>query len=475
MNIQRENIVEFIFKLIILFILVQPMFDFLSFLNIRGIIPMGISTYLKPLFVFGVGLVLMLVTTKKRKIWFLYWMIFLVYTAAHCFMLLRVDVSMSNVLHELRFMVNIMYMNMFFMDLWMVYHNLEDKKVFLEKMKKALFYVVIIFSVIVIITSVLGIASRTYEYSDANKLGLKGVFDSGQILGHTLSVLYLFILNYLQEKEMKWWLKVVVLSMPTVVMWNLGTKVPYYMVIICSTVYVVMNLFLAIVNKQKVSKFIALPMGIAVIMLVTLQYSPVHYNTVLNQSVLQVGVDNYDLEKISGKDEKNTTLNHGDRNLTPAEEFQLISELSSEYINEKFLSGEIHPSNQRAKQRAYNWKKYELSGIEYKLMGIGYLSDDSSLALESDVLMTVFSFGIVGFTLMLGLVIVAAIKEGIYMLSHINRLDKLSCCCIISFFEFLCISYMAGYTYIYTNFSIYLVCILFVLKARIAEIKTNRL
>ena len=88
MHNKREKIIQLIFKLVLLFILIQPLFDVLSFLDIRQIIPVGISTYVKPIFVFGIGLVLLFLTEQKRILWILYWGVFGIYAIIHCLMLL---------------------------------------------------------------------------------------------------------------------------------------------------------------------------------------------------------------------------------------------------------------------------------------------------------------------------------------------------------------------------------------------------
>ena len=129
----------------------------------------------------------------------------------------------------------------------------------------------------------------------------------------------------------------------------------------------------------------------------------------------------------------------------------------------------MHPSAQRQKQKTFNIKQYELVDWKYKIMGIGYLSSDSTLTLESDVLMTVFCFGVFGFLMMLGLIIVSTFKVGIKMLINIREQTPLTLGSMVGMFAFLGVSYTAGYTYIYTNFSIFLVCLVFVLKANVEK------
>ena len=52
--ITKKITIEFLTQIVLLFILAQPVLDILSFLNVNGYIP-GISTIIKPLFVFGIG------------------------------------------------------------------------------------------------------------------------------------------------------------------------------------------------------------------------------------------------------------------------------------------------------------------------------------------------------------------------------------------------------------------------------------
>ena len=59
--------VDNITKLVLFFIILQPIFDILSFLNIRGYIPIGISTIVKPLFVFVIGFIIYCIDRKQRK------------------------------------------------------------------------------------------------------------------------------------------------------------------------------------------------------------------------------------------------------------------------------------------------------------------------------------------------------------------------------------------------------------------------
>ena len=66
-KLQKIFNVEMISKMVLIFIVLQPLFDILSFLKIRDYIPIGISTVVKPLFVFGVGIFIYLTNKEQRK------------------------------------------------------------------------------------------------------------------------------------------------------------------------------------------------------------------------------------------------------------------------------------------------------------------------------------------------------------------------------------------------------------------------
>ena len=60
--------------------------------------------------------------------------------------------------------------------------------------------------------------------------------------------------------------------------------------------------------------------------------------------------------------------------------------------------------------KANSLYKFNASDIQYKLLGIGFLNQESSLALERDFYMAIFNFGIIGFILFLAIPILTFIK-----------------------------------------------------------------
>ena len=97
-------------NIISIFILLQPFFDILSFLDIRGILPISISTYLKPLIVLVLSLYFFIKVKNNRKFWLLYAFMFLILIVGHFTNLYLITTKKEIILHELRFVINIVYM-----------------------------------------------------------------------------------------------------------------------------------------------------------------------------------------------------------------------------------------------------------------------------------------------------------------------------------------------------------------------------
>lgn len=81
----KEQIHTFLSKLLFLFIIVQPVFDVLSELYVKGIIPIGISTYGKPLFVGLLNIALVLVYRNQFGRCAIHYGIFAVYAVVHLY------------------------------------------------------------------------------------------------------------------------------------------------------------------------------------------------------------------------------------------------------------------------------------------------------------------------------------------------------------------------------------------------------
>ena len=183
----------------------------------------------------------------------------------------------------------------------------------------------------------------------------------------------------------------------------LGTKVPYFITLIVLILYLIIVLFIRFFNKEFERNWfnIVLVVCSIIALLCTYKYTPVAYNTDINNKNEKIELEKYDLNSISGKKKKKSykelIKEHEGEDVSYLEKYYNWGEEASTYLEGLFYSGKVHPSNTRAKQFYYSYKKFMLADFQYKLFGIGYLNQDSLLAIESDFFMALFDFGILGF------------------------------------------------------------------------------
>lgn len=477
-RIEKIFNVNLITKMVLVFILLQPVLDILSFLNIRNIIPIGISTYIKPLFVFGIGLYVFFTNKEQRKSYVKILIPYGLLVIMHCIILKDIKVENSIILHEIRFMINVAYMLVLYMIMDFLYANNPDRDKFIVTLKKTLVVTFFVYCGTIILAILTGTSGKTYEYSDASKDGFKGWLDSGQIFGHALSITLPFLIYYIFNLKIKNKVLNIIckigIVIPITVLLLIGTKVTYFIALIVLATHFILDLIYFIKEKNRlnllasISCLVMLGVSIAVY-----NYLPVKKNIDINNSVLSVDMSGIasgsetnrdDLKKLA--DELNAARAKGnlDPRLQRLQDYYNWDFNSALLLEKKYKDGSLHPSDMRAKQLVYNSNKYMLSSIQYKLFGLGYLNQPSTLTIERDSLMIIFCFGIVGFLTVLLKPILQWCGSSIKILKNLKSVSLETLYLFEGFSIFFCISVYAGYTFIYTNFSIFLVIICLLLK-----------
>lgn len=461
----------YIFNTLLFFVVLQPFLDILSNLYVEGILKIGISTYFKPVFIGLMTLYLFIKYNKNKKWWLLYIMLFLGYIVGHYFILKNLFIDSSILNHEIRFMINIMYMVLLFFDFHMLYKLSYDKKEYLIKIKKTVGITFLIYSMLLIIAILTNTSGLTYEYADKSKLGFKGWYDSGQILGHTISIMFPILLYTLLKPRYKWYYRLLFILPIIIVVSLIGTKVPYFIVLIILVLYLLISLYNKIFNKfYKLNIFNLLFVLICLIsMIFTYKYTPVYHNIKVNNESASNSISSYKIEDITATE----TLKYYDNLIEKNNENKELKEYRNWVLNSSdnllvlYKNEELHPSDTRNKQLAYSLKLFDEASLKYKLFGIGYLNQFDTLSPERDFFMAFLSFGILGFLFFLFVPFMEFIKATIYMIKNIKTNDLETYLLYASFGIFFCISIYAGYTYIYTNFSIFLVLLVMMLKCKI--------
>lgn len=483
--------VDNITKLVLFFIILQPIFDILSFLNIRGYIPIGISTIVKPLFVFVIGFIIYCIDRKQRKNYTKILVSYAILILVHSFILKDIMVSNSVILHELRFMINIAYMLVMFMIMDYIYMNSENKNSFISKLKKTLIVTFLIYASTIVLAIITGTSAKTYEYSDAMKQGYKGWLDSGQIFGHALSITLPFMIYYLLNHD--WKNKMINLIskfsiiLPIGILLLIGTKVTFFIALLVLISHVILDGIYFIKNKKKINIISSLICLVLLIISISVyKYLPVKNNIDINNNVLSVDMsgiekgsetnrkDLVEMRENVNRGENNTNrTKYEDKRLKRIERYYNWDYQASELLEEKYTTGELHPSDMRARQLIYNWNKYKVSSIQYKLFGLGYLNQPEALSIERDIFMIIFSFGIIGFLTVLLKPVLIWIKSTIKILRSFRKIELDTLYLYEGLSIFFCISIYAGYTFIYTNFSIFLVIITLLLRDSFRQYSDN--
>ena len=148
MTKKRQNL---FLRIILIFVMIQPFLDILSRLAILDIIP-NISTYVKPLFVFGFMFYLLVFYSPIWKKWITYIFSFIIFTFIHLFILYKLLVDSSIIIHEFRFMLNIAYMIALFISLFTLYYHSDDKDEMFRRIKNTLFYTFMLYFVLYLIS-----------------------------------------------------------------------------------------------------------------------------------------------------------------------------------------------------------------------------------------------------------------------------------------------------------------------------------
>lgn len=472
----EEKKQQLFLKILLIFILIQPGLDILSRLAILDIIP-NISTYVKPAFVFGLAAYLLFKYSPFKRKWLIYIIVFALFTMGHLYLLYQLLLGKSLILHEFRFIVNIAYMIAMCLSLFTLYYWSNDKKEMLRQLKYTLIITFGIYIVLYFIAILTGTSGRTYEYADKYKNGFKGWYDSGQILGHAFSISFPIMLYAILKPSRYKIVRTFYLAATIVFVSFLGTKVPYFIVIIVLMCYIVLTIFLRIYKKEFIiSKFnlVIVIIG-AISMIATYQYTPVAYNTDINNKNAQIEAEKYNLSSESGRKEVDydkIIKDNPNANLSYVRKYRKWGKAASKYLEAQFYAHKIHPSNTRAKQLSYSAYKYKLSDIQYKLFGLGYLNQSDSLALERDFFMALFNFGIIGFVLFLIIPITIFINSIKFIINNFKKLDLEFWMLFMGLGIFFSISIYAGYSYIYTNFSIFLSILLTMLLLKMDVLDT---
>lgn len=498
---KREKLLRYITKIFLIFIILQPLFDVYSNLANNEIIRFNFITYFKPLFVFAIYFILFVFYKYKGKwkqIFFLGLLI--LYLIAHSIMLYAIFVDTATIIHEIRFLINIMYFIIMFFDIYNIFNIVKDKDVFYNQLKKTLLITVFLYVFLYILAVLTNTSWLTYEFADKNKLGFRGWNFSGQILGHLLSISLPMIIYMVYNMKLNNILKVIGITLLTIPFLLIGTKVPYYILIIVCVMYLIVNVVYKVLHHNyKINKLSCFMSLIIIVFCVVIYHKlPVYHNIVLNNTAISESIKKEDLNKYANEIrdkaqknketiEKNKNSNSNASQKKSKLDFIISSEErleialkyedwtfdSLEKLNELYDSNNLHSADTRNRQTYFLHFKFMQASAPFKLLGLGYLNQPNGLSIERDIIMPFYSFGICGFILLTSILWVLLGKMIFMCLRNIKKLEIETIFACESFCMFFFISFYAGYTYIYPQFSNILAIIMCLLNYNLLKLNKN--
>ena len=499
MNTKQNKKTLMFLKLYLAFIIIQPLCDIISNLYNYDYIPINIITYFKPIFVFGGFLyTFFFIKYNHKKRQFLYYLLVAAFIVLHSILLYLIFTNPLTILHEFRFIINIIYFITIFLTLKNIYSNIDDKDYYYKKLGQALIISVSLYIILYLLAIITKTSWLTYEFSDSTKLGFRGWNYSGQIYGHLLCIASPFYFYNLFKLKINFFIKAIMIIVGLLPFLLIGTKVPYYIIIIVFSIYILVNIFIKIINKKTVIKISEISLSLIIIIGVVVLYKqlPVYKNTEINNTVantesqeedikqytenMQVTVDKNkeNIQSVADNDKENTgnSSNSGNNNRKEiALEYEEWTLKSLEKLNELYNSGELHSSDNRNRQLYFMHYKFGYASLPFKLLGLGYLNQPNYLSMERDIIMPLYSFGIIGFILFTGILWILLIKTIVTCIKNIKKLNIETLMLAEGFCMFFFISFYAGATYIYTQFSIVLAIIMILLWIKLTQLSKNNL
>jgi len=474
----------------LIYIVLQPVFDIFSNLYNYGYIKINFVTYFKPLFVFGLFTFLFFfVKYSGKKKHFIYYLILVIFISLHSYLLYNIMTETTVIIHELRFLINIVYFITIFLDLKILYNISDNKKLFLDKLKKVLIITIILYVIFYFLAVITDTSWLTYEFSDSSKLGYRGWYYSGQIFGHLLSIASPIFIYSVFKSKINYVLKTIIILSTCLVCLLIGTKVPYFIIIIVASLYIIINIIYKFIHKEYKIKIYEIIICLIILSVSILSFKklPLYQNIVINNSVLSTISKEEDLENYSKqmeevvKNNKDKINNKKDDNKNSADiensiafKYEEWTLQSLQKLNSLYATGKLHSSDNRDRQLYFMHYKFLNSTIPFQLVGLGYLNQPNQLSMERDIIMPLYSFGIVGFILITGILWLLLFKTIVIGLKNIKKINLETIFLAEGFCMMIFISFYAGYTYIYTQFSIILAIIMTLLNANLDILKREK-
>ena len=416
-KLNLENLPE---NLLIIFIILCPIFDIISFV-FRNTFNTSISpsTLLRPIIPLIVIIDLFIKSKKKLKM-FIVALVYGIYALVHLllFNTANTGFSYSNVVHEMQYVMNYTFMIII---LFVYAYVFKDKDK--SKLQRAVISSVSIYIASILLSIITNTSSTTY----IEGTGLKGWFESGNSISAVLT-LSIFVLLSTTDKEYRKIIIGEIIIMGIFLCMLIGTRVGLFGFVIALIAFVFAEIVGKLISNNKVNKkFVAC--GIIAVLVVVLVVAVAGSNTLERRKHLKdiegdiVDTSTNEQAHITGSlMEIKQKIDSGEIEDTYMNEAQKKSLLELYDIANKW---NISNNDQRMQQLIYNALLVKNQANPLLIIfGNGYMNQYRELVLEMDIPAFLFNFGIVGLLLYFGpflAIFIYGLYFGIRRIKHIDR------------------------------------------------------
>ena len=416
-KLNLENLPE---NLLIIFIILCPIFDIISFV-FRNTFNTSISpsTLLRPIIPLIVIIDLFIKSKKKLKM-FIVALVYGIYALVHLllFNTANTGFSYSNVVHEMQYVMNYTFMIII---LFVYAYVFKDKDK--SKLQRAVISSVSIYIASILLSIITNTSSTTY----IEGTGLKGWFESGNSISAVLT-LSIFVLLSTADKEYRKIIIGEIIIIGIFLCMLIGTRVGLFGFVIALIAFVFAEIVGKLISNNKVNKkFVAC--GIIAVLVVVLVVAVAGSNTLERRKHLK-DIEG-DIVDTSTNSEAHITgslmeikqkIDNGEIEDTYMNEAQKKSLLELYDIANKW---NISNNDQRMQQLIYNALLVKNQANPLLIIfGNGYMNQYRELVLEMDIPAFLFNFGIVGLLLYFGpflAIFIYGLYFGIRRIKHIDR------------------------------------------------------
>jgi hypothetical protein len=434
-------------EFILFFILLQPLIDLLTTLSVSVLkINLTVGVFIRFL-VMVLGIVYILWANrndhKKNAIYIIFLGFFFFFNVLNN-MAVKYPISLGA---EVKLISKVLYASVILIVFITLFRGHKDKDKLYEKINKNILISMIIIGIVMVLSMVTGTGIKSYE---SIKLGWQGWFFAGNELGGILAICFPIIVLIAIKKTNSWsdwkhWIPVV-LSVFSLLL--LGTKVGYLAPLVVLIIALIMTGIDALKKKEKkwvIPSFIGI---IIVLFGLSTPFTPVVFNT--NTHLSWVGIEQPD---------------HGKHHKKKKETKE--KEIERAQVENLLLSGR----EQFLTQHEHYFAK---APISQKVLGMGYGGNYNKepKMIEMDFYDLFYSFGYLGFLLILLPFFVLFIKIVINFFKDIKRNFTTSNVLIgTGIILGLGVAYTAGHVFTAPSVSIYLAVLFAYLASKFNTIK----